>query len=63
MLEYTVGKEKGSSRYFVCRAGDNTPLTHLYSTKKKALHAAANFEGMDYKEYMKIYRKEGADSD
>ena len=62
-MEYTVGKEKGSSRYYVCRVGSNTPLTQYYSTKKKALHAAADMEGLDYREYMKLYRKEGTGDD
>ena len=62
-MEYTVGKEKGSSRYYVCRVGDNTPLTQNYSEKKKALKAAAELEGLTYKEYMKLYRKEGSNHD
>lgn len=62
-MEYTVGKEKGSSRYYVCRVGSNTPLTQNYSTKKKALHVAADMEGLDYREYMKLHRKGGTDND
>lgn len=59
MLEYTVSKEKGSNQYYVCRVGEEkTPLSKRYTDKKKALKAAAGFEGMEYKEYMKIYRKE-----
>ena len=59
MLEYTVSKEKGSNQYYVCRVGEEkTPLSKRYTDKKKALKAAAGFECMDYKEYMKLYRKE-----
>lgn len=63
VLIYTVDKEKGSSRYFVCRVGDNTPLTQTYTTKKKALHKAAEMQDMDYKTYMKIRRRDGVDDD
>lgn len=59
MLEYTVSKEKGSNQYYVCRVcEEKTPLSKRYTDKKKALKAAAGFEGMAYKKYMKIYRKE-----
>lgn len=60
MLEYTVSKEKGSNQYYVCRVGEEkTPLAKRFTEKKKALKAAAGFEGMEYKEYMRVYRKEG----
>ena len=62
-LEYTVAKEKGSSQYYVCRVGDEkTPLTCKYTTKKKALHKAAEMQGLEYKLYMKIRRRDGADN-
>ena len=38
-------------------------LTKRYTEKKKALKAAAGFEGMNYKEYMKVYRKEKKSDD
>ena len=63
VLIYTVGKEKGSNRYFVCRVGSNTPLTPTYTTKKKALHKAAEMQELDYKTYMKIRRRDGVDRD
>lgn len=45
VLIYTVGKEKGSNRYYVCRVGEeNVPLTKRYTTKKKALHKAAEMK-------------------
>ena len=64
MLEYTVSKEKGSNRYYVCRVGEeNIPLTSRFTEKKKALHKAAEMEGLDYKEYMSLRRKENAKND
>lgn len=64
MLEYTVLKEKGGNQYYVCRVGEEkTLLSKRYTEKKKALKAAAGFEGMDYKEYMKVYRKEKQSDD
>lgn len=62
VLIYTVGKEKGSSRYYVCKVDDPTPLTPAYSTKKKALHKAAEMQDLDYKTYMKIRRRDGVDN-
>lgn len=59
VLEYTVAKEKGSSQYYVCRVGEEkTPLTCRYTTKKKALHKAAEMQGLDYKLYMQIRRRD-----
>lgn len=59
VLEYTVAKEKGSSQYYVCRVGEErTPLTRRYTTKKKALHKAAEMQGLDYKLYMQIRRRD-----
>lgn len=57
-MKYTACKEKGG-KYFVCREGrEDIPLSsQRYSDKKKALKEAARLCGMDYKEYMKEYRK------
>jgi len=64
MLEYTVSKEKGSNRYYVCRVGEERiPLSRRFTEKKKALHHAADMEGLDFKEYMALYRKEKASHD
>lgn len=64
VLEYTVSKEKGSSQYYVCRVGEEkTPLTRRYTTKKKALHKAAEMQGIDYKDYMRIRRRDGVTCD
>jgi hypothetical protein len=64
VLEYTVSKEKGSSQYYVCRVGEEkTPLTRRYTTKKKALHKAAEMQGIAYKLYMSIRRRDGVKCD
>ena len=45
-MEYTVSKEKGSSRYYVHRAGDpKNPIPGTFSPKKRALHTAAQCGG------------------
>jgi hypothetical protein len=63
-LEFTVCKQKGSSQYYVCKVGEEkTMLSRLYATKKKALHYAAELEGMNYKEYMNCRRKDGVTCD
>ena len=64
VLEYTVSKEKGSSQYYVCRVGEEQiPLTRRYTTKKKALHKAAEMQGLEYKQYMRIRRRDGVECD
>lgn len=64
VLEYTVTKEKGSSQYYVCRVDEEkTPLTRRYTTKKKALHKAAEMQGLEYKQYMCIRRRNGVKCD
>lgn len=64
VLEYTVSKEKGSSQYYVCLVGEeNTPLSRRCTTKKKALHKAAEMQGIEYKQYMRIRRRDGVKCD
>ena len=64
VLEYTVSKEKGGSQYYVCRVGEEKiPLTCRYTTKKKALHKAAEMQGLEYKQYMRIRRRDGMECD
>ena len=64
VLEYTVAKEKGSNRYYVCRVGEEkTPLKRRYTTKKKALHKAAEMQGIEYKKYMRIRKRDGVDNE
>ena len=49
---YEVAKEKGG-RYYV-HDGDNRPINGTFKKNKKdALHIAAEYSGMEYKEYLK----------
>lgn len=61
MLKYVIMKEKGTKNYYGCMRGCFTPLTPKFDSQKKALKAAAKLEGMDFKDYMKCYRKECKD--
>lgn len=56
-MEYTIAKEKGSNRYYVCLVGDKTPIPGTYGDKKKAIKMAARSNGMDIKSFLKA-RKE-----
>ena len=58
MLKYVVVKEKGTKNYYGVKRGSNIPLTPKYDSAKKALKAVAKLEGLDFKDYMKCYRKE-----
>ena len=59
MLKYRVEKIKGSKFYQVVKERDNRPFTSVqFDSKKKALKYCASLEGIDFKEYMKMYRKE-----
>lgn len=57
-LKYTVSKEKGGQYYVHFVGNPNIPLAGSYGDKKKALHFAANAQGITYKEYMKLRKKE-----
>ena len=61
MLTYIIQKEKGTKNYYGVKRGNNTPLTPKFDSAKKALKATAKLEGIEYKEYMKMYRKENRD--
>ena len=55
-------KEKGSKFYGIVKGWDNRPYTtEHFDSKKKALKECAKLSGMDFKEYMKMYRKEFED--
>lgn len=58
MLKYIIMKEKGCKNYFACWRDSKVPLSPKYDSAKKALKAAAKLEGIDFKTYMKMYRKE-----
>lgn len=61
-MEFTISKEKGSSRYYVHPVGEpNKPIPGTYAPKKRAMKTAAQMNGMDYREYLKA-RKQGKDS-
>lgn len=61
-MRYAVVKEKGG-RYFICREGrEDIPLSsQRYAEKKKALKMCASLNGLDFKQYMKMYRKDHKD--
>ena len=63
-MRYRVEKIKGSKFYQIVKGRDGRPLTQSpqFDSKKKALKFCASLEGIDYKEYMKMYRKENNDS-
>lgn len=59
-LEYTVSKEKGSKRWYTHKTGEpGKPVAGSYGTKRNALHIAANYSGLAYKDYMSARRKGG----
>lgn len=60
-LTYTVSKEKGSSRWFCHQVGSKIPVPGSYGDKKKALHIAAEMNGLPFKQYLKERKKEGGD--
>lgn len=58
-MKYFPVKEKGSKYYTVVKGWDNRPFTsEHFDSKKKALKECARLSGMDFKDYMKCYRKE-----
>lgn len=59
VLKYSIAKEKGSSNYYVYAIGDKTPIAGTRSNKRKALRKAAELNGLDYKDYMRVRRREG----
>lgn len=62
-MRYRVEKCKGSKFYEVVKAWDGRTFTSLqFDSKKKALKYCAELEGIDFKTYMKQYRKENNDT-
>lgn len=60
---YTVSKERGSSRWYVHPVGDpKAAVPGSAGDKKRALHIAADYEGVSYKEYMALRRKKGRET-
>ena len=61
-MRYRVEKIKGSKFYHIVKERDNRPFTSVqFDSKKKALKYCAELEGIDFKEYMKMYRKDHKD--
>ena len=63
VMKYEVHKEHGSSRWYVTEVGCKEPIPGTYGTKKRALHTAAKMNGLDYKDYMRIRRRDGMNHD
>lgn len=61
-MRYRVEKVKGSKYYQIVKVRDGRPYTSVqFDEKKKALKYCAGLEGIEFKEYMKMYRKEMRD--
>ena len=57
-LAYTGSKEKGSKRWYVHKTGEpEKSIPGTYGTKRNALHIAADYSGLAYRDYMSIRRK------
>jgi len=63
ILKYTVSKQKGSSRYYVHEVDCKEPIPGTLGTKKQALHRAAKLNDLDYKDYMRVRRRDGVSCD
>lgn len=51
-MEYRVSKEKGSSRYYIHKVNDKTPIKG-YGDKKRMYRLAAKMNGIDLKTFQK----------
>lgn len=63
VMKYEVHKEHGSCRWYVTEVGCKEPIPGTYGTKKRALHTAAKMNGLDYKDYMRVRRRDGMNHD
>lgn len=62
VIVYTVAHEKGSSLWYVCKPGEeNVPMSRRWKTKKRALRKAAEMQGLDLKDYMRVRKRDGID--
>lgn len=62
VIVYTVAHEKGSSRWYVCKPGEeNVPLSPRWKTKKRALRKAAEMQGLELRDYMRVRKRDGID--
>lgn len=63
-LRYAVSKEKRGRRYYVHKIGEpDVPIPGCCGTRTEALRAAAALQGVRYRDYMQMRRKEGANLD
>ncbi len=58
IMKYEAHKEHGNNRWYVTEVGSKEPIPGTYGTKKRALHTAAKMNGLNYKDYMKIRKKD-----
>jgi hypothetical protein len=63
VLKYTISKEKGSHRFYVHTVDDPAPIPGTYGNKKQALHKAAKLNDLDFKDYMRVRRRDGVKVD
>lgn len=49
--------------YYVHEVGSKEPLPGTLGTKKQALHRAAKLNDLDYKDYMRVRRRDGVSCD
>lgn len=57
-MMYTISKIRGTKRYYVHRVGyPDIPIPNSEGNKRFALHFAADYMGLSYKEYMTLYRR------
>ena len=62
VIVYTVAHEKGSPLWYVCKPGEeNVPLSPRWKTKKRALRKAAEMQGLDLRDYMRVRKRDGID--
>lgn len=62
VIVYTVAHEKGSSLWYVCKPGEeNVPLSPRWKTKKRALRKAAEMQGLDLIDYIRVRKRDGID--
>lgn len=61
-LIYTVAKEKGSHRWYVCKVGEErVRLSPGYTKKSKAIGKAAEMQGIELALYKKIRKRDNVD--
>lgn len=62
VIVYTVAHEKESPLWYVCKPGEeNVPLSPRWKTKKRALRKAAEMQGLDLRDYMRVRKRDGID--